>query len=181
MLPYFRKSEDHYKGEDDMHGAGGEWRVEKARVRWDVLDAFQQAAKEAGIPETADFNRGSNEGSGYFDVNQRAGIRWNATKAFLRPAMKRGNLTVMTKAQVRRLLVEEGSVTGVEFQHGGRAKRAYAAKETVLSAGSIGSPHILELSGVGRGDVLHQAGIDVLTEVKGIGENLQDHLQLRLA
>ena len=83
VLPYFRKSEDHYRGEDDMHGAGGEWRVEKARVRWDVLDAFQQAAKEAGIPETADFNRGSNEGSGYFDVNQRAGIRWNATKAFI--------------------------------------------------------------------------------------------------
>src|SRR3569833_202356 len=102
-----------------MHGAGGEWRVEKARVKWAVLDAFQQAAKEAGIPVTEDFNRGTNEGSGYFDVNQRSGIRWNATKAFLRPAMRRGNLKVMTKAQVRRLLIEEGIVTGVEFQHGG--------------------------------------------------------------
>ncbi len=130
---------------------------------------------------TEDFNRGSNEGSGYFDVNQRSGIRWNTAKAFLRPAMKRGNLTVLTKAQVRRLLVEEGAVSGVEFQHDGTAKRAYAAKETVLSAGSIGSPHILELSGIGRGEVLQNAGVDVVTEVKGVGENLQDHLQLRLA
>ncbi|GES50531.1 choline dehydrogenase-like flavoprotein [Rhizobium sp. ERR 1071] len=181
VLPYFIKSEDHYRGKDEMHGAGGEWRVEKARVRWAVLDAFQAAAKEAGIPETADFNRGNNEGSGYFDVNQRAGIRWNTTKAFLRPAMKRGNLTVYTKAQVRRLIVEDDAVTGVEFQHDGVAKRAYANKETVLSAGSIGSPHILELSGIGNGEVLSKAGIDVVREVRSVGENLQDHLQLRLA
>lgn len=181
VLPYFVKSEDHYRGKDEMHGAGGEWRVEKARVRWAVLDAFQSAAKEAGIPETADFNRGNNEGSGYFDVNQRSGIRWNTTKAFLRPAMKRGNLTVYTKAQVRRLIVEEDAVTGVEFQHNGVAKRAYANKETVLSAGSIGSPHILELSGIGHGEVLRKAGIEVVREVRSVGENLQDHLQLRLA
>ncbi len=181
VLPYFVKSEDHYRGKDEMHGAGGEWRVEKARVRWAVLDAFQAAAKEAGIPETADFNRGNNEGSGYFDVNQRSGIRWNTTKAFLRPAMKRGNLTVYTKAQVRRLIVEEDAVTGVDFQHNGVAKRAYANKETVLSAGSIGSPHILELSGIGHGEVLRKAGIEVVREVRSVGENLQDHLQLRLA
>jgi choline dehydrogenase-like flavoprotein len=181
VLPYFIKSEDHYRGKDEMHGAGGEWRVEKARVRWAVLDAFQAAAREAGIPETVDFNRGNNEGSGYFDVNQRSGIRWNTTKAFLRPAMKRGNLTVYTKAQVRRLIVEDDAVTGVEFQHDGVAKRAYATRETVLSAGSIGSPHILELSGIGHGDVLGKAGIDVVREVRSIGENLQDHLQLRMA
>ncbi|MFS8048793.1 GMC family oxidoreductase [Rhizobium sp. BR 314] len=181
VLPYFVKSEDHYRGRDEMHGAGGEWRVEKARVRWAVLDAFQAAAREAGIPETADFNRGNNEGSGYFDVNQRSGIRWNTTKAFLRPAMQRGNLTVYTKAQVRRLIVEDDAVAGVEFQHDGVAKRAYANKETVLSAGSIGSPHILELSGIGHGDVLNKAGIEVVREVRSVGENLQDHLQLRLA
>ncbi|SCB31186.1 GMC family oxidoreductase [Rhizobium hainanense] len=181
VLPYFIKSEDHYRGKDEMHGAGGEWRVEKARVRWAVLDAFQAAAREAGIPETADFNRGNNEGSGYFDVNQRSGIRWNTTKAFLRPAMKRGNLTVYTKAQVRRLIVEDDAVTGVEFQHDGVAKRAYATRETVLSAGSIGSPHILELSGIGHGDVLGKAGIEVVRDVRSVGENLQDHLQLRLA
>ena len=181
VLPYFVKSEDHYRGKDEMHGAGGEWRVEKARVRWAVLDAFQAAAKEAGIPETADFNRGNNEGSGYFDVNQRSGIRWNTTKAFLRPAMQRGNLTVYTKAQVRRLIVEDDAVTGVEFQHDGVTKRAYANKETVLSAGSIGSPHILELSGIGHGDVLRKVGIEVVREGGSVGENLQDHLQLRLA
>ncbi|SMD18993.1 GMC family oxidoreductase N-terminal domain-containing protein [Rhizobium sp. RU36D] len=181
VLPLFRKSEDFYKGADEMHGAGGEWRVEKARVRWAVLEAFQQAAKEAGIPETPDFNRGTNEGSGYFDVNQRSGIRWNTAKAFLRPAVKRGNLTVLTKAHVRRLLIEEGAVTGVEVQHDGMAKRFTARRETVLCAGAIGSPHILELSGVGRGDELQEAGIDVVKEVREVGENLQDHLQLRLA
>jgi choline dehydrogenase-like flavoprotein len=181
VLPFFRQSEDHYRGETDMHGAGGEWRVEKARVRWAVLDAFQAAAREAGIPETADFNTGSNEGSGYFDVNQRSGVRWSAAKAFLRPAMKRANLTVLVKAQVRRLLIEEGAVTGVEFQHAGVAKQVHARRETILSAGAIGSPHILELSGIGRGEVLQQAGIEVASEVRGVGENLQDHLQLRLA
>jgi choline dehydrogenase-like flavoprotein len=181
VLPAFMRSEDYYRGGDDAHGAGGEWRVEKARVRWAVLDAFQQAAKEAGIPETPDFNRGDNEGSGYFDVNQRSGIRWNTAKAFLRPATKRPNLTVLTNAQVRRLLIEGDAVVGVEYQHDGVAKRADATKETVLSAGAIGSPHILELSGIGRGDVLRRAGVDVLHEVRGIGENLQDHLQLRMA
>ncbi|MCB5203667.1 GMC family oxidoreductase N-terminal domain-containing protein [Neorhizobium sp. T786] len=180
ILPYFRKSEDHYRGSDEMHGSGGEWRVEKARVRWAVLEAFQKAAEEAGIPITEDFNRGTNEGSGYFDVNQRSGIRWNTAKAFLRPAKRRANLRVLTKAHVRRLIIEEGEVRGVEFQHEGVAKRAYASCETILSAGSIGSPHILELSGIGRGDVLQNAGIDTVSEVKGVGENLQDHLQLRM-
>lgn len=180
VLPYFKKSEDHYRGGDELHGSGGEWRVEKSRVRWAVLDAFQKAAEEAGIPITQDFNGGTNEGSGYFDVNQRSGIRWNTAKAFLRPAKNRRNLTVLTKAHVRRLLVEEGEVRGVEFHHDGVAKIAYATRETVLSAGAIGSPQILELSGIGRGEVLQQAGIDVVKEVQGVGENLQDHLQLRM-
>ncbi|MEW9613503.1 GMC family oxidoreductase N-terminal domain-containing protein [Shinella sp. S4-D37] len=180
VLPYFRKSEDFYKGSSDMHGGGGEWRVEKARVRWAVLDAFQKAAGEVGIPETEDFNRGDNEGSGYFDVNQRSGIRWNTSKAFLRPARGRSNLTVLTKAHARRLIVEGGEVKGVEFLHEGIVKTAYATRETVLSAGAIGSPHLLELSGIGRGAVLKEAGIEVVREVDGVGENLQDHLQLRL-
>ncbi|HEV7437115.1 MAG TPA: GMC oxidoreductase, partial [Pseudorhizobium sp.] len=151
-----------------------------SRVRWAVLDAFQKAAEEAGIPVTDDFNRGTNEGSGYFDVNQRSGVRWNTSKAFLRPAKNRRNLTVLTKAHARRLIVEEGEVRGVEFQHNGTAKQAYASRETILCAGSIGSPQILELSGIGRGDVLRQAGIEVVKEVASVGENLQDHLQLRM-
>ncbi|MDP9631723.1 UNVERIFIED_ORG: choline dehydrogenase-like flavoprotein [Ensifer adhaerens] len=181
VLPHFRKSEDHYRGADEMHGAGGEWRVEKARVRWAVLDAFQKAATEAGIPETPDFNRGNNEGSGYFDVNQRSGIRWNTAKAFLRPARGRRNLTILTKAHVRRLVIEDGRIAGVEFQHDGLVKRVRCRRETVLSAGAIGSPQILELSGIGRGAVLRDNGIEVRHELAGVGENLQDHLQLRLA
>lgn len=180
VLPYFLKSEDFYRGRSELHGAGGEWRVEKARVRWAVLDAFQKAAEEAGIPVTDDFNKGDNEGSGYFDVNQRAGWRWNTAKAFLRPAQGRANLTVLTKAHVKRLVIEEGAVKGVEFHHDGVLKTARARRETVLSAGAIGSPHIMELSGVGRGDVLQKAGIQVRHEVAGVGENLQDHLQLRM-
>ncbi len=180
VLPYFKRSEDYYKGSDGDHGSGGEWRVEKARVRWAVLEAFQRAAEEAGIPITDDFNRGDNEGSGYFDVNQRAGIRWNASKAFLRPARDRRNLKIMTKAHVRRLLVREGNVSGVEYQRDGETRQAHASVETVLCAGSIGSPQILELSGIGRGGVLHKAGIEVAKEVNGVGENLQDHLQLRM-
>ncbi|MFC5444464.1 GMC family oxidoreductase [Rhizobium halophytocola] len=181
VLPAFRRSEDFYRGTDEHHGSGGEWRVETARVRWAVLDAFQQAAEEAGIPKTADFNRGDNEGSGYFDVNQRSGLRWSAVRAFLRPAMKRANLTVLTKAQVERLTVEDGTVTGVEVRHDSVTKRFTATVETVLSAGAIGSPHILELSGIGRGSALQAAGVPVRHEMANVGENLQDHLQLRLA
>ncbi len=180
VLPYFMKSEDHYRGKDNHHNTGGEWRVEKARVRWDVLDAFQEAAAEQGIPSTDDFNQGDNEGAGYFDVNQRSGWRWNTAKAFLRPAKNRKNLTVLTKAHVKRLLIKEGAVTGVEFHHDGIFKTATARKETILSAGAIGSPHILELSGIGNGAVLQKAGIETQLEVKNVGENLQDHLQLRM-
>jgi choline dehydrogenase-like flavoprotein len=179
-LRYFKKSEDFYKGADELHGAGGEWRVEKARVRWEVLEAFQRAAAEAGIPETDDFNRGTNEGSGYFDVNQRSGIRWNTSKAFLRPALERGNLTVLTGAQVERLTIADGAVSGVEIRHDGQKKTFAARRETVLTAGSVGSPQILELSGIGRPDVLRAAGVEVKAEVPQLGENLQDHLQLRM-
>lgn len=141
VLPFFKKSEDHYRGADDMHGAGGEWRVEKARVRWAVLDAFQKAATEAGIPETDDFNRGTNEGSGYFDVNQRSGIRWNTAKAFLKPARQRRNLTILTKAHVRKLILEGARVAGVEFQHDGVTKRARASRERSPPATPIADHH----------------------------------------
>lgn len=180
VLPLFLSQEDFYRGGSDMHGAGGEWRVEKARVKWAVLDAFLDAAEQAGIPRTDDFNTGSNEGGGYFDVNQRSGIRWNTSKAFLRPALKRPNLRVLTGAQAERLIIEEGEVRGVLFHHQGQRVEARADRETILCAGAIGSPHLLELSGVGRGEVLQQAGIAPQVEVSGVGQNLQDHLQLRL-
>ncbi|WP_114349076.1 GMC family oxidoreductase [Paracoccus lutimaris] len=180
VLPLFRAQEDYHLGGSEMHGAGGEWRVEKARLHWDVLDAFRDAALEFGVPRNDDFNRGNNEGAGYFEVNQRSGIRWNTSKAFLRPAKNRPNLRVMTGAQAESLVIEEGEVRGVVFHHENQRKEVRAMRETILAAGAVGSPQLLELSGVGRGDVLHAAGIAPRVEVAGVGENLQDHLQLRL-
>ncbi|MCB1399585.1 MAG: GMC family oxidoreductase N-terminal domain-containing protein [Rhodobacteraceae bacterium] len=179
VLPMFTRHEDFFEGASDLHGAGGELRVERARVRWDVLDAFLDAAEEAGIPRTPDFNRGNNEGGGYFHVTQRSGWRWNAAKAFLRPAARRPNLHIVTGAQVERLLIAEGRVTGLRYLRD-NAPYEVQAGETVLAAGAIGSPHLLELSGIGRGDVLAAHGITPRIEVPGVGENLQDHLQLRL-
>ncbi|WP_417815109.1 GMC family oxidoreductase [Thalassospira alkalitolerans] len=181
VLPHFKKSEDYYQGADDLHGSGGEWRVEQARIRWEILDAFQDAAEQAGIPKIADFNRGNNEGSSYFAVNQKRGIRWNTSKAFLKPALSRKNLELRTHAQVRRLIIENGRVTGVEYDRDGQTETVHANREVILSAGSVGSPHILELSGIGRGDILQKHGIDVTHESPQVGENLQDHLQLRCA
>ena len=199
-LPDFRAHEDHYKLDSaprplegrqgpissefgELHGHGGEWRVDRQRLRWDVLDAFAAAAQEAGIPATDDFNRGNNEGVGYFEVNQKAGWRWNTAKAFLRPALKRPNLTLWTGAQVRRLLVERGDgglrCTGAELVRGGQVVTVRAARELVLAAGSIGSPQILQLSGIGPGALLHGHGIGVLADLPGVGANLQDHLQIR--
>jgi choline dehydrogenase-like flavoprotein len=180
VLPLFRSAEDHHAGSSDLHGAGGEWRVEKTRVRWQVLDSFLEAAEQAGIPRTDDFNSGDNEGGGYFEVNQRSGIRWSTSKAFLRPAKSRKNLHILTGAQAERLIVDENEVKGVVYHHEGRRISAHAARETVLCAGAIGSPALLELSGIGNGAVLQNAGISPVVEVPHVGSNLQDHLQLRL-
>ncbi|WP_414692945.1 GMC family oxidoreductase [Pararhizobium sp.] len=179
VLPYFLKSEDNYRGKSDMHGAGGEWRVERQRLSWPILDAFRDAAEELGIPKTDDFNDGDNEGSGYFEVNQRGGLRWNTTKAFLRPAMKRQNLRVLTGAETERLVFDGKVATGVRFRLNGQPQVACASREVILCAGAINSPKILELSGIGRPDILSEASIDVTHELSGVGENLQDHLQIR--
>ncbi len=181
VLPVFRKTEDHFAGESELHGAGGEWRVEEPRITWDILDAFREAAAEAGIPRIDDFNGGDNEGSAYFQVNQRKGVRWHAAKAFLKPIGGRDNLTIVTQAQTERLTFDGRRVTGVRFRQGGTLKRAVANAEVVLSAGAIGSPQILQLSGIGPGALLADHGIDIRHELSGVGENLQDHLQLRLA
>ena len=185
VLPLFKKTEDYYNGADEFHGSGGEWRVERQRLKWEILEAFRDAAEQVGIPKTADFNRGDNNGCGYFDVNQRRGIRWNTAKAFLKPASKRSNLTIMTGCHVQRLKIastENGKAcTGVEFTGGGRAWSADATRETLLCAGAIGSPQILQLSGIGPGALLQQHGIKVEVDAPGVGENLQDHLQIRMA
>jgi choline dehydrogenase len=185
VLPDFKKHEDFYKGADDLHGAGGEWRVERQRLRWDILDAFAQAAQHAGIPHTEDFNRGSNEGVGYFQVNQRDGWRWNTAKAFLRPTCYgRPNFEMWTNAHVKQLRIEaqgDGSLrcTGAEVWDGQQLLQVHAEREVLLCAGSIGSPQILQLSGIGPASLLQQHGIPVVKDLPGVGENLQDHLQIR--
>jgi len=179
VLPYFLKSEDNYRGSSAVHGAGGEWRVERQRLSWPILDAFRDAAEELGIPKTDDFNGGDNEGSGYFEVNQRGGVRWNTTKAFLRPAMKRPNLRVLTGAETERLEFDGRRASGVRFRLNGRPAVARASRAVVLSAGAINSPKLLELSGIGRPDLLSALGIPVRHALAGVGENLQDHLQIR--
>jgi choline dehydrogenase-like flavoprotein len=181
VLPVFRRSEDHHLGADAAHGAGGEWRVERQRLSWEILDAFREAMAQAGIPKVGDFNRGDNEGSGLFEVNQRRGVRWNASKAFLRPAVRRPNLTVLVNAQAKRLRMEGRRAAGVDFSRGGEECFARARVETVLAAGAIGSPQILQLSGVGPAALLREHGIAVAHPSAGVGENLQDHLQLRMA
>ncbi len=211
-LPYFKLHEDHYKGANGFHGAkgaksdllapadlpegsylhtlrgriaGGEWRVEKQRLRWDVLDAFAQAAQQAGIPATDDFNRGNNEGVSYFEVNQKDGWRWNTAKAFLRPTCyARPNFELWNKAQVAKLILEtqaDGSqrCTGAQVWTGTEMVEVNAAREVILSAGSIGSVQILQLSGIGPADLLQSKGIEVKHELPGVGANLQDHLQIR--
>ena len=186
VLPLFLDTEDHHAGRSDFHGAGGEWRVEQQRLRWDILDAFREAAAQTGIPKTDDFNRGDNEGCGYFEVNQRSGIRWNTAKAFLRTVKgRRGNLEIMTGCHVQKLRIEQGQGgavrKGVEFTGGGQQWFAQAVHETLLTAGAIGSPQILQLSGVGPANLLQAHGIPVVINSRGVGENLQDHLQLRMA
>jgi choline dehydrogenase len=179
VLPYFKKSEAHYRGDSDLHGGSGEWRVEKQRLSWPILDSFRDAAEEIGISKTSDFNTGSNEGSGYFEVNQRRGLRWSTSKAFLRPVLARTNLRVLTGANTERLVIESGRAVGVRFWRDGQASVARARREVLLAAGAINSPKILELSGVGQGARLRDLGIDVVRDLAGVGENLQDHLQLR--
>ena len=184
-LPHFKKHEDDYRGGDAEHGAGGEWRVERQRLRWDILDAFAQAAQQAGIPASEDFNRGDNEGVGYFLVNQKNGWRWNTAKAFLRPVCEsRRNFKMWTEAHVSRLEIErqpDGSkrCTGVRVWVRGEMTTVRAAREVILSAGSIGSPQILQLSGIGPGALLQQYDIPLVHELPGVGANLQDHLQIR--
>jgi choline dehydrogenase len=214
-LPYFKFHEDHHQGATETHGAqgvpaallnpqahddaasaeyfrilkarkaGGEWRIEKQRLSWGVLDAFAQAAQQAGVPASADFNQGNNEGVGYFEVNQKSGWRWNTAQAFLRPTCyARPNFELWTQAQVARLVIETDAdggkrCTGVKVWDGHQLVTATATREVALSAGSIGSAQILQLSGIGAADSLKQNGVAVTHDLPGVGANLQDHLQIR--
>ncbi len=184
VLPIFRRSEDYQHGADEMHGAGGELRVEERRVSWEILDAWRDAAEECGIPKIAEFNRGDNLGNAYFQMTQRRGVRWSATKAFLRPVLHRRNLRVLTSAHAERVVVErrDGTLraTGVAAVIGNERRTIFARREVILAAGAIGSPQILQLSGIGPGTLLRAHGIDVVHDLPGVGENLHDHLQIRM-
>lgn len=182
VLPYFLKSQDYYSGAvPGQHGAGGGLRIEEQRLSWEILDAWKDAAVAAGIPETQDFNLGDNFGVGYFKVNQKAGFRWSVVRGFLRPAMTRPNLTVLTHAQSEGLILEGRRATGVHFAVKGMPAQVRAGREVILSAGAIGSPHLMQLSGLGPGALLKDHGIEVIHDLPDIGENLQDHLQIRCA
>ncbi len=180
VLPYFLKSEDQARGADEAHGSGGEWRVEDLRLSWEVLDRFRDAASEHGIPKVEDFNRGSNEGCAYFQVNQRRGRRLSTAGAFLKPALSRHNLALFTGAQALALTFDGRRATGLRLRHGGRVKRIEATAGVLLAAGAINSPQLLMLSGIGPGAHLQAHGIAVRHEMAALGGNLQDHLQLRL-
>ena len=196
VLPDFKRHEDHHRGDANssqppdadfarFHGHGGEWRIERQRLRWDLLDAFAQAAQQAGLPATTDFNRGDNEGVGYFEVNQKKGWRWNTARAFLRPGcVGRRNFELRCGVQASRLLFDtqgdgRSRCVGVELWDGRGMSTVRARREVILSAGSIGSPQLLQLSGIGPGELLQKHGIEPVAVLSGVGANLQDHLQIR--
>jgi choline dehydrogenase len=179
VKPLFMQMEDHFSGASEHHGAGGQWRVDQPRMRWDILDAFADAAVSLGIPRSADFNTGSNEGVGYFQVNQKHGRRWSAARGFLKPVLHRPNLSVITKAQATRVLFEGKRAVGVEYTSPSGKHVVRARREVILSAGAVVSPKLLQLSGIGPGSLLQDMGLPVVHELPGVGANLQDHLQLR--
>jgi choline dehydrogenase len=180
VLPVFKAHEDHFLGASEHHAVGGEWRVEHPRVRWDLLDAFRTAAEQAGIKRIVDFNRGDNEGSCAYHVNQKRGRRWSAARGFLKPVLHRGNLRLETDCLVERLRFEGKRAVGVSFRQNGTLREARCRGEVILAAGSIGSVQTLLLSGVGPARQLREFGIPVVLDKPGVGENLQDHLQLRM-
>jgi choline dehydrogenase-like flavoprotein len=179
VAPHFRRLDDHFLGDTDHHGVGGEWRVEEPRIRWPVLDAIAKAAIEMGVPATPDFNTGDNTGVGYFHVNQKRGFRWSSARGFLKPVLKRPNLRLETGVLVERVLFEGTRAVGVRFRQNGHTIEVKAKGEVILCAGSIGSTQILQLSGVGPSEWLQKHGIETVLDKPGVGRNLQDHLQQR--
>jgi choline dehydrogenase len=180
VLPYFKKSEDQERGADDYHGVGGPLKVSNLRLRRPIADYFIEAATQVGIPFNEDYNGARQEGVGYFQQTAYKGFRWSTAKGFLRPARKRANLTLLTKAHTTRVLFEGGSAVGVEYLRRGKLHQAHAQREVILCAGAIGSPHILQLSGIGAKSLMERVGIPLIADLPGVGQNLQDHLQVRL-
>ncbi len=179
VRPYFRRMTNHFLGDSDHHSIGGEWRVEFPRLRWDIIDAWRDAAEQYGIPKCNDFNTGDNEGSCYFHVNQKRGVRWSAARGFLKPALSRPNLRLETGCLVEGVMFEGKRAVGVRWRQDGEQRSVRCAGEVIMAAGAIGSPQILMLSGVGPVGDLAEHGIDIVRDTPGMGANLHDHLQLR--
>lgn len=179
VLPEFKRLEDHFLGTTEHHATGGGWRIEQQRLTWSILDAIRNAAVEMNIPRSDDFNTGDNEGVGYFHVNQKRGRRWSAARGFLKPALNRPNLRLETDVLVDRLVIENGRAVGVRFSRGGEVFEARTKGEMILCSGAVGSPAILQRSGIGPADWLSAMGIDIVADRPGVGRNLQDHLQQR--
>jgi choline dehydrogenase len=180
VLKYFKQSEGHFSGGDEMHGGNGEWRVEDQRLSWEILDSFRDAAAQTGIPNITDFNRGNNEGCGYFEVNQKQGVRWSAADAFLHPVKSRKNLFIITGAHVQKLKFDGVKVVGATFWQDKELKEASVNGEVILASGAVGSPQIMQTSGIADNALLRKVGIETIVNLPGVGENLQDHLQMRL-
>ncbi|MDJ0740424.1 MAG: choline dehydrogenase [Gammaproteobacteria bacterium] len=180
VLPYFKKSEDQERGADAFHGVGGPLKVSDLRLRRPIADYFIEAATQVGIPFNDDYNGARQEGVGYFQQTAHKGFRWSTAKGFLRPARRRRNLTVLTRAHTTQLLFDGDAVAGVEYLRQGQAHQAWSGREVVLSTGAIGSPQLLQLSGIGDRALLDGLGIPLVRDLPGVGQNLQDHLQVRL-
>ena len=180
VLPYFKKSEDQERGADAYHGVGGPLKVSDLRLRRPIADHFIAAAQEIGIPLNPDYNGASQEGVGYFQQTAHNGFRWSTAKGFLKPARSRSNLHVATRAQACKVLFEGNTAVGVEYLQGGERRRVRARAEVILASGAIGSPQLLQLSGIGPARLLERAGVPVRLDMPGVGANLQDHLQVRL-
>lgn len=179
VLPYFKSIEKYPRKGDEAHGCDGELCVQENPIRWEIVEAWKQAALDYGIPPNDDHNRGDNEGVGYFQGTVNRGRRSSASAAFLHPVMHRPNLRVLTGAHVKTIRVEGKRAKGVEFWQDGALRYAEALGEIILAAGAIGSPQILQLSGIGPAPLLREHGIEVLHELPGVGENMQDHWQIR--
>jgi choline dehydrogenase len=179
-LPYFKKSEDQARGADDWHGVGGPLCVSDVKDRHPLADSFIEAGEAIGIRRNRDFNGESQEGVGYYQGTARKGLRCSAAVAYLRPAMRRPNLEVITHAHASRVLTTGLRATGVEFVVDGAKRQAFATREVIVAAGAIQSPQLLQLSGIGPADLLQRHGIAVVHALEGVGRNLHDHLQSRV-
>ncbi|MDC3231290.1 GMC family oxidoreductase N-terminal domain-containing protein [Candidatus Pelagibacter sp.] len=179
VLPYFIKAENQERGKDDYHGVGGPLSVSDQRIQLPLLNEFQSAAEEFGIPKTKDFNTGDNHGCGYFQVTEKDGFRCSTAVGYLNPIKKRNNLKIITNAHVKKINFENKTAKNVEYWIGNELKQVSANKEVILSSGSIGSPQILQTSGIGNSENLRELGVDIVHDLKGVGENLQDHLMFR--